>query len=114
MLLVEEVARRREVNEGSGLKYPAVNVQEEELNVGEERVRRMVRIAGSSVEESGCRRGVSCEMGYTTVFVLEEVLGGKEGGTLMSWLRMDEERVMYFLGSASGEGAGLEDGHSRM
>ena len=57
------MARRREVNEGSGLKYPAVNVQEEQLNVGEERVRRMVRIAGSSVEESGCRRGVSCEMG---------------------------------------------------
>ena len=47
------------------------------------------------------------------VSVLTESPGGSEGETLMTWFRMDEEAAMYFLGSASGDGAGFEEGHSR-
>lgn len=63
MLLEEAVASRSEVSEGSGLKYPAVKVQEEVLKDGEESARSMVWMAGCSVEESGWSRGVICEMG---------------------------------------------------
>lgn len=71
-------------------------------------------MAGSSDEASGWSRGVSCEIGYTVVFVLEKVSSGREGWTLSSWFRMDEERAMYFLGSASGEGARFVEGHSKI
>lgn len=47
--------RSSDVREGSGLKYPAVKVHDELLKVGEARVWRMVRMAGSSVEVSGLR-----------------------------------------------------------
>lgn len=47
------------------------------------------------------------------VFVSEEVLGGGESGILTSWVKMDEDMAMYFLGSVSGEGAELEEGHSK-
>ena len=40
-----------------------MKVQDEAEKVGEERVCRMVVRAGSSVEESGVRRGVSWERG---------------------------------------------------
>ena len=59
----EEVDRSCEVNEGSGLKYPAVKVQDEVLNVGQARAWRIVRIAGSSVEVSGSRSWDSWETG---------------------------------------------------
>ena len=61
----EEVLRRSVVSEGSGLKYPAVNVHEEERKRGEERVHRMCVIEGSSVLVSleGGKRGVSWERG---------------------------------------------------
>ena len=57
----EEVERRSLVSEGSGLKYPAVNVQEEDRKSGDERVRRICVIEGSSVLVSleGGKRGVS-------------------------------------------------------
>jgi hypothetical protein len=51
------------VSEGSGLKYPAVNVHVEERKRGFERVRRMCVMEGSSVDVSGDNRGVSCERG---------------------------------------------------
>lgn len=40
-----------------------MKVQDEEVNVGEERVRRMVVTAGSSVELSGARSGVNWDRG---------------------------------------------------
>lgn len=63
LLAAEEVEMRSDVREGSGLKYPAVKVQDEVVKAGEERVWRMERMAGSSVEVSGLRRGVSWETG---------------------------------------------------
>ena len=47
------------------------------------------------------------------VSVLVEALDGSEGETLMTWFRIDEETAVYFLGSASGDGAGFEEGHSK-
>ena len=40
-----------------------MKVQEEEVKVGRERVRKMLVMAGRSVEVSGWRRGVSWERG---------------------------------------------------
>lgn len=80
----------------------------------EESMRRIVRMAGSSLEESGRRSGVNCRIGYIVVSVLEEVLGCCEDETLMSWFKMDEEAAIYFVGSASGDGAGFEEGHSKI
>lgn len=48
------------------------------------------------------------------MFASEEGVGGSEGWILMRWLRMEEEREMYPLGSARGEGAGFEVGHSNV
>lgn len=62
---LEEVESRREVRDGSGLKYPAVNVQELLEKRGPERVVRMWVREGSSVDgsEAGWWRGVSWERG---------------------------------------------------
>lgn len=35
-------------------------------------------------------------------------------GTVIKAFRIEVEEAMYFLGSAIGDGAGLEDGHSRV
>ena len=51
------------MREGSGLKYPAVKVQDEFLYRGEERRRRIEIMAGSSVDVSGERSWVNWEMG---------------------------------------------------
>lgn len=65
MLFLEAVWIRRVVREGSGLKYPAVNVQDVDLFsvVAEERVWRRVRRAGSSVDVEGGRSWVNWERG---------------------------------------------------
>lgn len=121
MLCVEEVDKRRLVSSGEGLKYPAVNVQEEVLYLGDESVRRRVRRRGSSVEVSGVRRGVSCEIGYIVVFglrdeglvVFREVeKRAEDDDDLISVDRILLELDMYSLGDASGDGAWFEDGHS--
>lgn len=63
VLELDAVESNSFVSEGSGLKYPAVNVQDEDENWGRERVRNSDVMAGSSVEVSGFKRDVSCESG---------------------------------------------------
>ena len=71
-----------------------MNVQEDDLKVGDASIRRMDVIAGSSVEVSGLRRGVNWDTGYTVVFDLEEASAVDLSGTAMSWLRIFVEAEM--------------------
>lgn len=47
------------------------------------------------------------------MFVLGTPGGVEDCGAWMSWLKIVEEMAMYPWGSARGDGAELEEGHSR-
>lgn len=112
MLEVDAVDMSNDVSSGSGLKYPAVKVQEDDLKVGDASDWRIDLMAGSSVEESGLSRGVSWDTGYTIVFALEEPTAVDLEWTLISRLRIFVDAEIYVEGSVNGDAVELDEGHS--
>ena len=105
------VLNRSRRNSGVMLKYPAVNVQTDPAKVLVARAVRIVRTAGSSVDLSGCKRGVNCIRGYTTVDE-ESESGVGVGGAWRSGRRTPAALALKADGFSKGEGAGLVVGHS--
>lgn len=114
VLLRDAVDRRSLVRDGAGLKYPAVNVQEESAYWGSARVLRIWVMAGNSVDVSGESSCESWARTYTEVSLESDAFSwDKFGACLVDSFSLSSlvDSVTNLSGFSSGEGPTLVFGH---